>query len=165
MEQKRFKCKDEVIYSYSVFDIDRSKNISIRYAYGVFSHYEEYQGKESAVINGFHYNLDETEILPYEGNQHLVGTLPIEYFTLEKGEPLVVEDYLDILAEGFGKIMNFDSIEETEANPILASNNNSCYGWKYCIPFNKFKLNNAEENRKNILMVSNGKLVKAIREE
>lgn len=161
MEQKRFKCKDEVIVSHKKIDFDKGGEVSIPYIYGVFSHYETEKGREYAVINGFHYQVDICEILPYEGNEHLVGTRPIEYFTLEKGEPIIVENDIDVLASGLGKIANFDYTENDE----IIVNNESGHPWNYCIQFIKFKLNNAEENRKNILMVSNGKLVKAIREE
>lgn len=162
MEQKRFKCKDEVIVSHKEIDLDIRREVSTPYCYGVFSHYETERGKEHAVINGFHYQVDFCEILPYEGNEHLVGTRPIEYFTLEKGETIIVNDDFTQLSSVGGLISNFEHIAKDK---VFVGDCGRPY--RYCIPFSKFKLNNAEENRKNILMVSeiNGKLVKAIREE
>lgn len=62
-----YDCKDEVIYRQT----DSPYNF---WTYGIFSHYENVCGLEVAVINGNHIYLQSHIILPYKGNENLVGT-------------------------------------------------------------------------------------------
>lgn len=61
-----FECKDEVIY--------RQKGTpSWEWTYGIFSHYSK-RG-ESVIVNGKELYLKAFDILPYVGNEDLVGTI------------------------------------------------------------------------------------------
>lgn len=145
-EQHKFKCKDEVIV--------RLKDPECRWFYGVVSHSKN---KYIVLSCGLEYPYDRYEVLPYEGNEHLVGTngtSESEEVRLEKGE----------------LVYGFDDIAELEdVNLILGKFRgiadssllvNDC-SFTYCIPFSKFNHDDLETMKKEILIVKNGKLVKA----
>ena len=89
MEEK-FKCKDEVIY--------RRTDEKDEWTYGVFSHYFKSLNSEGAVINGNYILFSVQEILPYEGNEELVGTTdePDEEVILEEGEWILPADIIGV---------------------------------------------------------------------
>lgn len=68
MKNKQFKCKDEVIYR---FKAGLWLGHPEPWTYGIFSHYNK---DGSFVINGNSYQGIPIDILPYKGNEHLVGT-------------------------------------------------------------------------------------------
>ena len=70
--EKVFKCKDEVVYRFK-----NNKGDSEPWIYGVFSHYklkDKFFGTDHVIINGNCYELSTLQILPFDGNEHLVGT-------------------------------------------------------------------------------------------
>lgn len=149
MEQKKFKCKDEVVYR---------NNSKSTWFYGIISHIDE---------NGYHLVghlvcTNDTQVLHYEGNAHLVGTTdsPEEEIKLEKGDVIVCSDSVDNLKEGVGCICKYRNIHSGKCvmNITYAKDNLGYY--RYCIPFSKFNPNDLEANKKEILKVENGKLVK-----
>ena len=97
--------------------------------------------------------VEEKEILPFEGNEHLLGTNeePEEEIILKEGERIICSDDIDKLLDGCGvietlsKIGNY-SIYDSEGTP-----------WTYCIPFSQFKKKNTNHD---ILCVRNGKFVR-----
>lgn len=118
-----------------------------------------YQFQES----GKHFVIDEDidildkNILPYKGNEHLVGTTdePEEEITLKDGQLIVCSNNFDTLKYGKGVITGFvhpyDGALKTNIGIV----------YKYCIPMSKYNPNNLEETSKWILTVKNNKLVKA----
>lgn len=62
-----YDCKEEVIYR-------QTNDMYNFWTYGIFSHYENTCGSEVAVINGQKIYLQSHTILPYKGNEKLVGT-------------------------------------------------------------------------------------------
>lgn len=142
MEQIKFKPFDRII-------VKRNDGISNTKLWTCFefSHYDE---NYIATVGGNEYDSNVYEILPYEGNENLVGTndSPAEYIKLEEGEVVVV----------------FDCIYEFENFIFSISKYNNCTHtqWKYFIPFSKFNPNDLEANKKEILKVENGKIVKAV---
>lgn len=96
-------------------------------------------------------------MLPFEGNEHLVGTKykPEEEVELKKGELVYVFDSIENIEDFIIGLRKFAGIC---GDTILSKNK---INWKYCIPYSKFNPNDMEETKKHILCVKNGILVKA----
>ena len=144
--EKKFKCKDEVIV--------RLKESGCRWFYGVVSHSDDV----SVVLSGgFCHPYEIYDVLPYVGNEHLVGTEDEheEEIVLKEGELVLLSDTALPLKEGKGIISGY---EEIVYGNIIAATNGRHYN--YCIPMSKYNFNNLEETRKWILCAKNGKLVK-----
>ena len=147
METKNFKCKDEVIYRIPGGE----------WYYGIFSHYKS-QGLhlKTAVINGNHYNLETVDILPYEGNEHLVGTTdsPEEEVRLEEGETLLCtsKNGLSLIDEGLD-VFHLRRYKSIHTNLFNGE-------WSFAIKFSDFNPNDMEETKAKILCVKNGKIVR-----
>lgn len=147
---KQFKPFDKVLV----------KDSNGKWKIDLYSHFEN----ES---NGHHtlsysiYRVLNKEIIPYEGNEYLVGTYndPEEEVILEEGEWVMV-----------GNLINSSLPEEwmlreycrVNTDNIETFNNSSCefQHWPCAIKFSNFNPNNMEETRKHILQVRNGKIVK-----
>lgn len=155
--EKKFKCKDEVIFRY-----DDGSGMKSYWTFGIFSHY---QGDDLVAIGNMVYGLDCTEVLPYEGNEHLVGTYdePSEEIKLKTGEILVLGEYESSVLRGYGMLQRFSRISSAEGSDRLIIAHND-YGiettWKFCIPLSKFNPDDMEATKKEILTVVAGKLVK-----
>ena len=108
--------------------------------------------------------IKDDNILPYEGNEELVGTTdePEENIKLEKGELIIAidkEDYKCGFSDGvIGKVVKFK-------NHFIERNGK----WGFSIPggcnslairFKDFDPSNMEETRKHILEVKNGRIVR-----
>ena len=100
----------------------------------------------------------DEDILPYEGNEDLVGSTdkPDEVVELEGGEYVFVCDWRCSFAE-LWLLRSFDSCRNGH---IQANVGDSLLGWKYAIRFSDFNPNDMEETRKHILCVKNGKIIK-----
>lgn len=116
--------------------------------------YDYYKNNEHHIIGG--YFRDDDNILPYEGNEHLVGTTdePEEEIVLKEGEFMICSMFDFLLKKGKGTVCNYShitdsSIRNTDGGVFL-----------FCIPMSKYNSNNLEETSKWILTVKNGKLVK-----
>lgn len=104
----------------------------------------------------------DKDILPYEGNEHLVGTTdePEEEIKLEEGEWVMyafgglVSIYpLDYMLGEFIKINEGD-------NTITIQDSNAVRGSSKFIKFSYFNPSDMEETKKHILCVKNGRIVK-----
>lgn len=141
----KFKCKDEIIYRH--YD-------DMIWNYGIYSHkIENGHFLVGTAITNNH------QILPYKGNEHLVGTTdsPDEEIILKEGELVVVSDEFECLYQGQGTITKFNKITKNQIYTYFGEDE---YDWEFVIPFSKFNLNNMEETRKHILCVKNGKLIR-----
>lgn len=151
MEQKKtFEPFERVIYKPRKV---HERQFDVEWMCGIFSHEKE----GMYVINGAYWDKKNTDVLPFEGNSHLVGTREIscEEVELKEGEFVVVSDSIDYITKGLGNIRKVQRINER----CICISYSEFY--KYCIPFSKFNPNDMEETRKHILTVKNGKLVKA----
>lgn len=168
MEQKRFKCKDEVVFAYRVRLYKHIDGKTRRrtedeewsaYRYSIFSHYErDKEGNEIPVLVTGMLNGCDCIIVPYDGNEHLVGTYPER---LKDGEIIVISVHLEDLAKGFGAIARFRGLTDERISAEI-SDGSFCKS-KYCIKFSDFKTDgNPDEMKKLIMAVENGKLVKAL---
>lgn len=103
------------------------------------------------------YFFEDENILPLEGNEHLVGTIeePEEEIKLEEGECIVCSDYIPNLESNHRLyIAQFDSVGDS----VFVTNQDTCY--KYIIRLSDFNPNDMEETKKYVLCVKNGKIVK-----
>lgn len=144
--ERKFKCKDEVIV--------RLKETGSSWFYGVVSHADD----ASVVLSGgFRHPYERYDILPFYGNEHLVGTTnePEEEIILAKGEFILLSESAINIQKGIGTVLNYSEIV---GSAIIATNGN---GYSYGIPMSKYNPDNLEETRKWILMVNGGKLIKA----
>lgn len=154
MEQIKFKPFDRVI-------VKRKEKCNL-WICAEFSHYN---GNFIVLVGGYEYNASMFDILPFAGNEYLVGTsdMPEEEVKLVEGEIIVVFDSIEnLLNVDFCSVRKFlytcDNAFTTNAN-ILFTNSNT---WKYAIRFSDFNHNDIEETRKHILCVKDGKIVKAV---
>lgn len=102
--------------------------------------------------------IDEN-ILPYEGNEHLVGTTdsPDEEVRLEKDEYIIASDIIYALRIGSGVIGRFVGIKDRMFLKRAFERNDE---YRYAIRFSDFNPNDMEETKKHILCVKNGRIVK-----
>lgn len=102
------------------------------------------------------YLVRDSDILPYEGNEELVGTTdsPVEEVKLEDGEWGIFFDDIERTLNGtsgsFRKYM--------KSNKWLLDSNN--LSWEYVIRFSDVNPNDMEETKKHILCKKNGKIVR-----
>ena len=139
--------------------IIRPKDKSDIWVCGLFDNYYD---KEIKVIIGNKYYMllsDKYEILPYEGNEHLVGTTndPEKEVKLEKEEWIIASDNIYALRIGSGVIGRFVGIKDGMFLKRAFERN---VEYEYAIRFKDFDPSNMEKTRKHILCVKNGKVVK-----
>lgn len=117
----------------------------------LFSHKDKYDNY--TVTSGG--AVKEKDIIPFEGNEHLLGTNenPEEGIILDKEERIICSDNIEVLINGGGYITKFSDIDE-DNNLIIDVYINQ---WFFCIPFSEFEEKNSEHD---ILCVRNGKLVR-----
>lgn len=122
----------------------------------IFSHIDE---------DGFYVTIGlgcvtKDDIIPYEGNEYLLGTFdePEEEVKLEEGEWVMVCDNRSILPEEWLLRHYYGYCN----NGIRIFNNltTGLCTWKYTIRFSDFNPNNISETLKHVLCVENGKIVR-----
>lgn len=147
---KQFECKDEVIYQNRI----NFENSPLIWNYGIVNYEDE---EYVYLVGGLYINKNTFKILPYEGNEHLVGTTyePDEEVMLEKGDDVIC----------FDSIINFENscklyiAKFWRTNEVLFKTVNN-ENYIYAIRFSDFNPNDMEETAKHILCVKNGKIVK-----
>lgn len=150
MQQHKFKPFEKVIST--------STNEKDVWTCGIYSH----ENDKYYVINGVHLDKTRTLVLPYDENEHLVGThdIPQESVevNLELMELIVVFDNLYDLAENNIDVC-ISSYIGVENGMFKVTVNNV---WKYAIPFEKFNPKDMASTWKEVLYVSyDGKIRKA----
>lgn len=146
---KEFKAFDKIIWRAKDFGDDNDRT----WRCALYSHSKENYifTTESLMLN-----KNNIDILPYEGNEHLVGTTddPNEEVKLEKGELIITFDSINDFSFGcFGAIREFSGYE------LDKFKSNGVY-WCLAIKFSDFNPNDMEETKKHILCVKNGKIIK-----
>lgn len=142
--ETKFKCKDEIIFRYDDTYV---------WQYGIFSNYSE----DGFCLVGA-YISKNCQILPYEGNQHLVGTTdsPVQEEKLEVGEIVIVADTSNILEKGFGTVGVFRNVGSSFFCVDDSEFEESQY--YYCIRLSDLT---SPDRKDKIMKVTNGKIVKA----
>lgn len=151
--EKKFKCKDEVLIRYN-------RGEKSEWAYGIVSH----ETKDYIVLCGdVSFYRECYDVIPYDGNEHLVGTTdePEEEIIINEGEYVFFAFELNLAAYewDFGKL-HLCRPNERFSIQVFSESGRMQYP-KYIIPFSKFNPNDMEATKKEILTVRNGKLVKA----
>lgn len=143
--ETKFKCKDEVLY--------RLKNPedSFHYwTYGIFSHYQPgYKGEMMASINGSLRFLKDCDIIPYKGNEALVGTIddtPGVEVTLADGTyVMVIHSLVSPIRLQDWKLQQWFKHEA---------------GWSIMVPLSDFDPSDWEKTKKKAVYYKKGKLYK-----
>ena len=101
------------------------------------------------------------DILPYEGNEHLVGSQdsPDEEVRLEEGEWIIANDREYPLEIGHGALGRCIRVEWNGFVECSAYERNGIK-YNYAIRLKDFNPNDMEETKKHILCVKNGKIVR-----
>ena len=112
--------------------------------------------------NGKHYimgmsQIDDPNIIPYEGNEHLLGTTDEmdEEVRLEEGEKIICSDFIERMNSGKGSLEDFERVVNNRFYSKTDFN-----GYSYAIRFSDFNPNDMEETKKHILCVKEGKIIK-----
>lgn len=146
-KHKQFKPFDRVL----VRRLSISNNL-IFWKADIFSHME---GDTFYVTIGSGY-VTKDEILPYEGNESLVGTTdePEEEIKLEYWEWIMATNtFSDDPSAWY-----LEQCANIEGEDKLDTRNKNCY--LYFIRFKDFNPNDMEETRKHTLCVKNGKIIR-----
>ena len=122
-----------------------------------YSHWSEEYKQHVTLAFGDGLKIDDNDILPFEGNEDLVGKVDEhdEDIMLEEGEWIVCFDYINHCNSAF----SFGLAKFTVINSNLFYVSD-CNAWKYAIRFSDFNPNDMKETKKHILCVKNGKVVK-----
>lgn len=97
----------------------------------------------------------DDDILPYEGNESLVGTVdePEEEIKLEEGELIIVFDDYQKIFDNISCVRKFISV----LNTVFETN---AANWNFAIRFKDFNPDDMEETKRHILCVKDGKIAK-----
>lgn len=98
--------------------------------------------------------FDDKDILPYESNEHLVGTTdePDEVVRLEEEYLFVINDIVE--TPTWWNLIQLDYVNSYVFFDVEGGK------WHYAIRFKDFNPNDMEETKKHILCVKNGKVIK-----
>lgn len=126
-----------------------------------YSHWSEEWKQHVTLAFGDGLKIDDKDIIPFEGNEQLVGKLaePEEGIELERGEWLMVSDSAEEISSFaairrfFAHASNYFFVEAIEAPEIKIH-------YSFAIRFSDVNPNDMEETRKHILCVRNGKVMR-----
>lgn len=147
-KHKQFKPFDRVLV----------RDINPYWSCDLYSHYNSDAGThETSVLR----RVEDKDILPYEGNEHLVGTTdePEEEIKLEEGEWLIANDRVYLLEIGYGSLGKYIEVKGNifvECSPFGGNG----IKYDYAIRLKDFNPEDMEETSRHILCVKNGKVVR-----
>ena len=143
--EKKFKAFDKVIV--------RDKDIFLKWTCDFYSHYDnDIKHHVTSTMT----KLQDDDILPYEGNEHLVGTTdsPDEEVRLEEGDWVMASNVITRTPVHW-ILEQYDTIQEE--NSIETKRE---LRYRYAIRFKDFDPSNMEETKKHILCVKNGRIIR-----
>ena len=149
METKKFKPFDKVLVKALTDE---------KWTPDLYSYYDDIKNLHWCIGGGW---ASDDAILPYEGNEHLVGTTdePDEEVRLEVGEYIMASDFIGGMEEGECSFGRFIGIKD-ESFIQESYQYTGGLTYKYAIRFKDFNPDDMEETRKHILCVKNGRIVK-----
>lgn len=105
--------------------------------------------------------INDSDILPYEGNEHLLGTdfEPEERVELKEGEWVMVSHEPNV-SQYKWSLRRVAAIHESTECFIVCDQDNTPFRWKYVIRFSDFNPNDMEATKAKILCVRNGRIVR-----
>lgn len=120
--------------------------------------YSHYKANADAHDTVCFRTIKDSDILPYEGNESLLGTTdePEEEVQLEEGELLVYFEKIKYLEEFDLFLARFDGTTDT----LIRVKTECVKKWEFAIRFSDFNPDDMEETMKHILCVKNGKVVR-----
>lgn len=147
MEHKQFKPFDKVLV----------REISPYWSCDLYSHFNsDSETHETTALR----NIKDCDILPYEGNEYLLGTTeePEEEITIENGEYCFGADKDEITKLVNWQLFMFDCRDDSD-DTFKERFGRGRY-FDFAIRFSDFNPNDLDETRKHILCVRNGKIVR-----
>lgn len=123
----------------------------------LYSHWDSDSENHITMSYGGGLEITDEDILPYECNEELVGTIdePETEVRLEEGEWCIFFDNFEWVKEGEHGVLR--RLQKLNGAWFFDYNR---MNWKYAIRFKDFNPNDMEETKKHILCVKNGKIVK-----
>lgn len=142
-KHKTFKPFDKVLVrdSQDVWQID------------FYSHWNKDYAQHVILSYGDGVIFKDKDILPYEGNEHLLGTLNMPEEEFKKDEYYV---FLDTPSLYIGISGIFGTVHYVTRHRFVRGG----MSWEYAIPLSKFNPNDLEETKKHILCVKKGRVVR-----
>lgn len=130
-----------------------------RWQIDFYSHWSKEHGRYITLAYGNEFLITDGDVLPFEGNEHLVGTSdePEEEIRLEEGEWLMVSDFIEGIKCMYFTSSKFEKIDESLFRVKLRLG--SMY-YKYAIRASDYIPGDMEESKKKILCVKNGKIIR-----
>ena len=125
----------------------------------IYSYYSESHNQHWCLCHGW---LNDDNIIPYEGNEHLIGTTdePEEEIELVEGEWLMVCNKItDQPDEWMLRFLLWANEDKICIQSVRFAYPDPC-AYNYAIRFSDFNPENMEETMKNILCAKNGKVVR-----
>ena len=125
----------------------------------IYSYYRTEINKHWCLSCGW---MEDDNILPYEGNEHLVGTTdePEEEIELMEGEWLMVCNTItDQPDEWMLRYLLWAQDDNICIQSVRFAYPDPC-GYNYAIRFSDFNPEDMEETKKHILCAKNGKIVR-----
>ena len=153
--EKKFKAFDRVIIKDSdgIWQID-------------FYSYQDSDDLHHVMTYGESNSFINEDILPYEGNEHLVGRVdePDEEVRVEEGEWIMVNDYTDAQPHNwYLRIFseaNYSRFRVYITPEHMRISSESEISYQYAIRFSDFNPNDMEETKRHILVVKNGRIIR-----
>ena len=119
----------------------------------LYGFWDKCRGRHQTIVN----SVNDDDILPYEGNEYLIGTTdePEEEIRLEEGEIIFCTDMTD--EDSIDKNLCLLQLRRYKG---IRGNNTFDGEWPHAIRFSDFNPNDVEAIKDKILCVKNGKVVK-----
>ena len=153
METKKFKPFEKVLV----------RDAELVWQPDLYGFWDKTRDNHITVINAY---ISDDDILPYEGNEELLGTSkdPEEEVRLEEGECLLAVQGLEKAKKNIGNpgcytVVLYKNIYKYSDDIFRIEDNKGCF-WEYVVKFSDFNPNNMEETKKHILCVKNGKIIR-----
>lgn len=125
-----------------------------------YSHWNNDYKQHITLAYGDGLKIEDADILPYEGNETLLGSTqePEEEIELEEREWIMVCNF----PGQFEACWSCRQFKLLQGNKIYVINKYEpiCENYMYAIRFSDFNPNDMEETRKHILCVKDGKVVR-----
>lgn len=127
-----------------------------------YSHWNEEQNLHVTLAYGYGLRIEDKDILPYEGNEHLLATSddPEEEIELKEGEWLMICDKIEEKPdEWMLRYFLWVSEDKICTQSVRFAYPDPC-AYNYAIRFSDFNPDDLEETMKHILCVRDGKIVR-----
>lgn len=150
---------------FNAFDRVLTKNSNDKWRVDFYSHFDDESNSHHTLCYQL-YGTPDKDILPYEGNEHLVGSdqEPDEEIKLEEGEWVAyIIGEVNYKRWAVGKFHSLDNPiageRRFQMKPISEKAGLYCESERV-VRFSDFNPNDMEETKKHILCVKNGRIIR-----